>query len=970
MKNPSRKNSLNIVLSIFCLLSNWGIHYSAPLVLGCSDSERAALSQFAAKLIDPSNLLSSWRSDSTKLLAPDCCNWSGVTCHNATGFVTELDLRSGNLSGEIHPALAELKHLQSLDLSLNAFAGVKIPDFLGSLKELRYLNLSRAGFAGSIPHRLGNLSNLESLDLSSYTQPSSSYLQSYNLDKYRSSYLSSDNSLEWMLNMQFLKHVNLINVNLSMASSHWFDVINSLPSLQVLQMRGSSLSNIPMSASFLNLTRLTLLDLSYNQFHSQIPNWVLNLTSLVSIDLCNNEFHGEVPSGFGELPRLEELRLGFNYQLGTNCGEFFEGRWASIRSIYLYKVRLHGLLSNSIGNLTSLRYLYMGVSEGYPNILGIPKQLGNLYKLETLSLAGFEDSFLAIHDWLCPLKNLQILFITNCRFQEPIPACLGGFSSLAHLSIEKSGLKGVVSEEHLENLTSLKSLDLSSNSLEFRLPQKWVPPFQTQYLYLRSCRIGPEFPSWIQTQKSLQALDLYDTSLSIMPSWFWNFTPKLSFLILGMNNISYDSNSIPNNTISALPNAYIDLSHNNFRGPVPYLTNPVILLDLSNNQFSGGIPSTFGKMKQLAVLNLSNNNFTGSIPLSLADCESLVVLDLRGNRLSGHIPWSSVTFMSNIQSLHLSKNELSGQFPSFLKDCSGLKTLDLGENNFNGPLPIWVGTNFPMLKVLRLRSNMFNGTIFPHYSSNLNLLQVLDVSNNRLTGHIPQTLLESLTAMRMTQITTNSTLDYLYGYYHESVPLPMNGMFYEYNTTLPFFISLDLSGNFLSGKIPEVIGDLIGLVALHLSANRLSGKIPETMGNLRMLINLDLSRNQLSGSIPPGIADLTSLSYLNLSYNNLSGMIPSGHQIQTLDNPGFYAGNQYLCGYPLQKKCSTTGKNSEAAVTKDDDGHEEDIIWFCSGVVPGFVVGLVSVFGVLVFKSSWRIKYLRFADRLQGGVCL
>nr|KAJ0190601.1 hypothetical protein LSAT_V11C800442600 [Lactuca sativa] len=60
----------------------------------------------------------------------------------------------------------QLRHLEYLDLSGNDFGESRIPKFIGSLKQLSYLNLSRAYFQGNIPHHIGNLSNLKVLDLS------------------------------------------------------------------------------------------------------------------------------------------------------------------------------------------------------------------------------------------------------------------------------------------------------------------------------------------------------------------------------------------------------------------------------------------------------------------------------------------------------------------------------------------------------------------------------------------------------------------------------------------------------------------------------------------------------------------------------------------------------------------------------------------------------------------------------------
>jgi hypothetical protein len=55
----------------------------------CIESERVALLEFKQDLQDPSHRLASWAAGDG-----DCCQWVGVVCHNVTGHVQELHLRS------------------------------------------------------------------------------------------------------------------------------------------------------------------------------------------------------------------------------------------------------------------------------------------------------------------------------------------------------------------------------------------------------------------------------------------------------------------------------------------------------------------------------------------------------------------------------------------------------------------------------------------------------------------------------------------------------------------------------------------------------------------------------------------------------------------------------------------------------------------------------------------------------------
>ena len=73
---------------------------------------------------------------------------------------------------------------------------------------------------------------------------------------------------------------------------------------------------------------------------------------------------------------------------------------------------------------------------------------------------------------------------------------------------------------------------------------------------------------------------------------------------------------------------------------------------------------------------------------------------------------------------------------------------------------------------------------------------------------------------------------------------------------------LNLSGQGLSGGIPNTIAELSNLMFLDLSNNNISGTIPNEIGALTSLVELFLFGNQLTGSIPLEVGNLEYISSL------------------------------------------------------------------------------------------------------------
>ena len=181
----------------------------------------------------------------------------------------------------------------------------------------------------------------------------------------------------------------------------------------------------------------------------------------------------------------------------------------------------------------------------------------------------------------------------------------------------------MVSEIHFLRLSQLDWLSLSFNDLTFNVSHEWVPPFQLYYIGLASCKLVPDFPRWLRTQKSCDYLDISNNEISgTIPTWFLD----LSFH--GMMNLS------DNQIIGEMQD---------------FQFQPTSVMDFSSNLFEGSIPSNLSYIVDI-LLNLSHNKFTDAATLLCPNETVLLnVLDISNNQLSGVLPdcWKYFESFSN-----------------------------------------------------------------------------------------------------------------------------------------------------------------------------------------------------------------------------------------------------------------------------------------------------------------------------------
>ena len=206
----------------------------------------------------------------------------------------------------------------------------------------------------------------------------------------------------------------------------------------------------------------------------------------------------------------------------------------------------------------------------------------------------------------------------------------------------------------------------------------------------------------------------------------------------------------------------------------------------------------------------------------------LYYLDISANQIEGRVPdW---LWMSELVYVDISKNALTGfDGPKDAIQTSPLEMLDISSNTFQDPFPLLPNST----RFFSASDNQFSGEI-PTTICGLVSLDTLLLSNNRFIGSIPR-------------------------------------CFKSFNTKLSL---LHLRNNNLSGKFPEE-SISVGLISLDVSGNQLSGELPRSLINCTRLEFLNVEDNMFNDTFPSWLSLLPDLQFLVLRSNEFHGPIYS-----------------------------------------------------------------------------------------------
>lgn len=710
----------------------------------------------------------------------------------------------------------------------------------------------------------------------------------------------------------------------------------------------SRIAKIP-SQSFVNLSKLSFLQLNENHIRYIDNGAFANLHDLKTLNLSSNEILYLNSSIFHDLQNLRSLFLADNRLTNISSDLFFN--LSKLETLDLRRNQLvdFSAVVHSISHLKELKKLDISFNRLTTLIhsASLPQSLLSLYlgnnRLTTLqcrndflsSVKVLDLSYnraLSTHDFIglnlssltylrLRSTKISILMLLNVTNVKPWRVDFSGLGlteaqmlvslckqlsyypnkKIQNMQLQSNDLKDLNNKTLSDCPPITNVLDLSFNNLksiscmQFLQGQKRVAKLKIEHNHLTdliSCKAQTRF-------QHLKELSLRYNRILQVNSFAFSHMPKLTTLQLNINIIAYLDRKALNGlkdllTLRLDNNLLTDLYNESFED-----LHSLRTLNLRNNQIAVIFNNTFHSLRNLSILDLGGNKITHLMPLAFKGLDSLNNLYLDRNHLA----------------------EIDGQLIGHLHRT--LQVLDLHGNFIHyfteskrSPF-----INLSKLTDLKLDAQMPYGiTLIPHaFFRGLTSLKSLYLNNNHIS------------------FLSTDTFDDLK------------------NLT---FLTLDDSCVGVTQLKPGIFKNLHKLEILMVENMGIVSVSKEVFGNLTGLKVLHLNRNAMQTLDMNLLENLTNLQYLDIRNTPLSCNCPNKDlQNWTKDNQNVQI--IYLFNLTCPDVKGSNFYNFDIHVCPDFGKY-----WFASTYV---VTLLLMLLPLLHVKLYWKFKYGYYVFRSWFG---
>ncbi|KAF4379064.1 hypothetical protein F8388_022151, partial [Cannabis sativa] len=502
------------------------------------------------------------QNNSLKRLVLSSSNFSGglPTSIGNLWNLSWLDFSGCNFSGALPKSLGELRQLVYLDLSINKFTG-QIPFFnmaknltridlshnmingeitsnWEGLLKLVNVDLSHNALSGTIPAALFVLPSVQKIQLSfnnftgqvpEFPIPSSSVLDTLDL---------SSNNLEGYLPKSIFE---LRRLKILLLSSNkfngtmQFDLIQKLRNLTSLDLSYNNLS-VRVSANgkgstLLPFPQLTTLKLASCEL-TTFPD-MKNQSKLLNLDLSNNQLHGEMPNWIWKLGNGSLTQLNLSHNHLTSLQEPYTPS-TSLSIIDLHSNNLRGKIPLLPPTCTYIDFSSNNFNSSIPADIGSKIEFTIFFSISNNNVTGILPTSICNATWL------EVLDLSYNNLDREIPECLFMSQTLGVLNIRGNNFRGSIPKAFPVDC-ALETLDLNGNSIEGEIPSSLSYCTRLEVLDLGNNYISGDFPCMLKNISTLRVLVL-------------------------RSNRFKGGIGCHNNTGNWINLQIIDLAHNNFSG--------------------------------------------------------------------------------------------------------------------------------------------------------------------------------------------------------------------------------------------------------------------------------------------------------------------------------------------------------------------------------------------------------------------